>query len=67
MLARDCCRSSFAQVDDKNGLGSFVETGNRDPIGFSLSFYTCQDCGAQWRRRESTAFPKDVLWQQVEQ
>lgn len=65
MFISDCCQESMHQIDDGKGAEGFAKTGERDPIGKNMVFYTCQSCGVRWCRTQETFSPFKTFWAEV--
>ncbi|WDH37415.1 hypothetical protein [Pseudomonas chlororaphis] len=65
MSINDCCQVSMNQIDDGVPADGFIKTGDRNPIGKDMSFYTCTTCDVRWCRTEQTHEPFKIFWAEV--
>ena len=65
MGINDCCQVSMHQIDGGENAEGFVKTGERDPIGKDMAFYTCQVCEVRWCRTQETFSPFKSFWAEV--
>lgn len=65
MGINDCCQTSMHQIDDGVSADGFSKTGQRNPIGKDMDFYTCTICDAQWCRTAQTHEPYEAIWTNV--
>lgn len=65
MSINGCCENSMHQIDRGGEAASFLKTGERNPIGKQMLFYTCLVCDLKWCRTEQTCHPFEVRWAYV--
>jgi hypothetical protein len=57
-----CCESAMRTIDGGGIAFGFNQTGQRNPIGKDMNFYTCLACETRWARAAQTHHPYGVVW-----
>ena len=60
-----CCEASMHKIDEGNIAFGFDKTGQRNPIGKDMDFYTCTTCETRWCRTAQTHHPYEVVWAEL--